>query len=88
MYNSSGAENQLSKTLKLTSSAFAIAGGVLIASNLDVSKYGFILLAMSSAQMLIASLKSNDKPMIVYAGSLLIFVDLLGIYRWIIQVRP
>lgn len=88
MYNSSGAENQLAKTLKLTSSAFAIAGGVIIASNLDISKYGFILLAMSSAQMLMASLRNNDKPMIVYAGSLLIFVDLLGIYRWIIQARP
>jgi hypothetical protein len=86
MYNLSGAEDKLLKTLKLSSSACAVAGGVMVAANLpDVSKYGFILLALSSSQLLIASLRNQDKPMIVYAGSLFFFVDLLGIYRWIIQ---
>ncbi len=88
MHNSLGTEDRLSKTLKLTSSACAIAGGVLLAANLDVSKFGFILLAMSSSQMLIASLRLNDKPTMVYAGSLFFFVDALGIYRWIFQAHP
>lgn len=88
MYNSLGAEDRLSKTLKLTSSACAVAGGVLLAANLDVSKYGFILLAMSSSQMLLASLMTKDKPTIIYAASLFFFVDALGIYRWIIQSHP
>ncbi len=87
MHNSLGAEDRLSKTLKLTSSACAVAGGVLLAANLDVSKYGFILLAMSSSQMLISSIRTNDKPTIVYAASLFFFVDTLGIYRWIFQAH-
>jgi hypothetical protein len=86
MHNLSGAEDRLSKILKLTSSVCAVAGGVMVAANLpSVSKYGFILLAMSSSQLLIASLRNQDKPMIVYAGALFFFVDSLGIYRWIIQ---
>jgi hypothetical protein len=89
MPNSSGTENQLSKILKLTSSACAVAGGTLLAANIpSVSKYGFILLAMSSSQMLVASFQTGDKPMIIYSGSLLLFVDVLGIYRWIIQSHP
>ncbi|AFY95799.1 hypothetical protein [Chamaesiphon minutus] len=83
MQHSFGAEDRLAKILKLTSSACAVAGGVLLAANLDVSKYGFILLAMSSSQMLIASIRLNDKPTIIYAGSLFFFVDTLGIFRWI-----
>jgi hypothetical protein len=85
MQNSFGAEDRLSKTLKLTSSACAVAGGVLLAANLDVSKYGFILLAMSSSQMLIASIRTKDMSMIVYSGSLFCFVDCLGILRWILK---
>jgi hypothetical protein len=84
MKNLSRSKNQLSKILKLSSSGFAIAGGSLIAANIpEVSKYGFIFLAMSSSQMLIASLWLKDKVMIIYAGSLFVFVDCLGIYRWI-----
>ncbi len=79
-------EDRLAKTLKLTSSACAVAGGVMLAANLnDISKYGFIFLALSSSQMLIASLRTKDMPMIIYSGSLFCFVDCLGIYRWILQ---
>jgi hypothetical protein len=86
MQNLSGSEDRLAKTLQLTSSACAVAGGVMLAANLnEVSKYGFIFLALSSSQMLIASLRTKDMPMIVYAGSLFFFVDCLGIYRWILK---
>ena len=79
-------KNRLAWMLKLSSSAFAIAGGSLLAANLpDISKYGFILLAMSSSQMLIASLCTKDKVMIVYAASLFLFVDCFGIYRWVLS---
>lgn len=84
MQNSFRAEDRLAKTLKLSSTACAIAGGVILAANLDVSKYGFILLAMSSSQMLLASIRLDDKPTIAYAGSLFLFVDCLGIFRWIL----
>ncbi len=85
MQNLSRSEDRLTKILKLTSSGCAVAGGVLLAANIDTSKYGFVLLAMSSSQMLIASLLTNDRPMIIYAASLFFFVDSLGIYRWVIQ---
>jgi hypothetical protein len=84
MHNLSTNEDRLAKTLKLSSSACAVAGGVMLAANLpDVSKYGFIFLALSSSQMLVASLRTNDQTMMIYSGSLFFFVDCLGIYRWI-----
>ena len=85
MQNSFGAEDRLAKILKLTSSACAVTGGVLLAANLDVSKYGFILLAMSSSQMLIASIRTQDITMMIYSGSLFCFVDCLGVFRWILK---
>ncbi len=86
MQNLSTPEDRLAKTLKLTSSACAVAGGVILAANLpNISKYGFVFLALSSSQMLVASLRIKDKSMILYSGSLFFFVDCLGMYRWIIQ---
>jgi hypothetical protein len=79
-------EDKVVKTLQLTSSACAIAGGIILAANIPaISKYGFIFLALSSSQMLIASLMTRDVPMIIYSGSLFCFVDCLGIFRWILR---
>jgi hypothetical protein len=86
MQNLSAPEDRLAKTLKLTSSACAVAGGVMLAANLpNISKYGFVFLALSSSQMLLASLRTKDTSMIIYSGSLFFFVDCLGVYRWIFQ---
>ena len=61
MQNLSVPEDKLAKTLQLTSSACAIAGGTILAANIPViSKYGFIFLALSSSQMPIASLRTKD----------------------------
>jgi hypothetical protein len=78
-------ENKFTNIIKLSSSIFAIAGGVILASNTGVSSYGFVLLALSSSQMLLANLLLNNKSMIFYAASLFFFVDCLGIYHWIIK---
>ena len=84
MQNLSVPEDKLAKTLQLTSSACAIAGGTILAANIPaISKYGFIFLSLSSSQMLIASLRTKDIQMIIYSGSLFFFVDCLGIFRWI-----
>ncbi len=86
MQNLSTPEDKLAKILKLTSSACAVAGGIMLAANLpDISKYGFVFLALSSSQMLAASLRTRDTSMMLYSGSLFFFVDCLGMYRWIIQ---
>jgi hypothetical protein len=78
--------DKLAKTLQLTSSACTICGGILLAANLaNISKYGFLILAVSSAQLLVSSLLTKNSGMIIYSGSLFLFVDCLGVYRWIIQ---
>ncbi len=74
----------LHNLLRWSSSAFALAGGILLASKTDISGYGFIFLAFSSGQLLLASLQIKDISMILYAASLFLFVDLMGIYRWLL----
>ncbi len=78
-------KNDLSEKLKISSSFFALIGGTLLASNTPSSGYGFIFLAMSSSQMLIANLQIKDKVMILYSASVFIFVDCLGVYRWLLN---
>jgi CheY-like chemotaxis protein len=75
---------RLAKILKWSSSACAIAGGILLASNTSLSGYGFIGLAASSFQMLTASFLLVDRTMVVYSGALFVFVDCLGVFRWLI----
>jgi hypothetical protein len=74
-----------SKIFRFSSSACALIGGVLLASNISLSPYGFIFLAFSSGQMLLASLQDRDMELITYSASLFIFVDCLGVYRWILS---
>jgi len=71
------------KFLKYSSTVCVVAGGVLLASNVPASRFGFIFLALSSAQLLLASLAECDRTTTFYAVSLFICVDCLGIYRWI-----
>ena len=83
--NESTSTDSFAKFLQWSSSACAIAGGIILASKIEVSGYGFIFLALSSSQMLAASIRRKNTSMIVYAGSLFVFVDCLGIYRWILK---
>ena len=68
----------------MSSSLFAIFGGVILALKLDISGYGFLFLAMSSSQLLLASILLRDKSMIFYAASIFVFVDSLGVYIWLL----
>ena len=78
-------KRKIAHVLKLISSFCAIVGGVLLASNTPSSGYGFLFLALSSSQMLVASLLIGDRSMIFYSMSLFICVDCLGIYRWLLD---
>lgn len=73
-----------SNLLKLSSSVLALVGGILLASNINISEFGFLFLALSSSQMLVASIVERDRLMIFYSASLFLFVDCLGVYRWIL----
>ena len=75
----------IAKGLQFSSSFFAVAGGTLLASNTEVSKYGFILLALSSGQMLGTSILTQNRSLMVYSASVFCFVDCLGVYRWLLQ---
>ncbi len=71
--------------LQSSSSVCALIGGILLASRLEISGYGFIFLALSSSQLLIVSILKREISMIVYAGSVFLFVDCFGVYRWVIS---
>jgi hypothetical protein len=49
--------------------------GILLASNIFISGFGFIELVASSFQVLLASFFLADKTMVIYSGALFIFVD-------------
>jgi hypothetical protein len=78
-------QNGLAKKLQLSSSACAVAGGVILASNTNISGYGFIFLALSSSQLLASSVLTKNQSLMVYAGSLFVFVDCLGMFRWLVK---
>jgi hypothetical protein len=77
--------DRIIQLLQWSSSICAVAGGIILAARTTVSGYGFIFLALSSSQMLIASIRTKNTAMIVYASSIFLFVDCLGIYRWILN---
>lgn len=76
---------EIAEILKVFSSLCALMGGVLIALKVKKSKYSFIFLALSSSQLLLASLMVRDLTLILYSASVFIFVDLLGNYRWLVS---
>lgn len=75
----------ISNSLRWSSSICALIGGIILASKTDMSGYGFIALAISSSQMLVASVLTKDQVMILYSGALFVFVDCMGIYRWLLS---
>lgn len=76
---------EISETLKISSSLCALIGGILIALKIRKSKYSFIFLALSSSQLLLASIMVRDLTLILYSVSVFLFVDVLGNYRWLIS---
>ena len=77
--------SRLNKVLRNSSSFCVLVGGILLASNTQWSKYGFIFLALSSSQFLVASILSEEWEMVVYFGGIFIFVDSLGVIRWVLS---
>lgn len=75
----------IAKLFKYSSIFCALLGGILLASNIPTSGYGFIFLALSSGQLLLASLQDRDMTTILYAAAVFVFVDCLGVYRWILN---
>ena len=74
----------LIKSLKWASCCLAVLGGILLASKTSNSGFGFIFLALSSSLMLLASWLAGDRCMVCYSGAIFLFVDCLGVYRWVL----
>ena len=77
--------HSLASFLKHSSILFTIAGGILLALNIDTSRYGFLLLAGGSSQLILASLLCGDRSLIAYSLSLFLCVDCLGVWRWVLN---
>jgi hypothetical protein len=78
-------KKQVVNLLKYSSIFCALLGGILLASNISNSGYGFIFLALSSGQLFVASIQNKDTSTVLYAASVFIFVDCLGVYRWVLN---
>lgn len=76
--------SKYTKPLRISGSICAIIGGIMLASNSNISPYGFLPLAASSSQWLISSILEKDTVLAFNSASLFLFVDLLGIYRWLL----
>lgn len=83
--NKPRSKSRLNKVLRNSSSFCVLVGGILLASNTQWSKYGFIFLALSSSQFLVASILSEEWEMVVYFGGIFVFVDSLGVIRWVLS---
>lgn len=60
-----------------------ICGGVLIALNIAISKYAFLIFLVSSISWLIQGYKNKDNALVLL-NIVFIVIDLIGIYRWLI----
>jgi hypothetical protein len=77
--------SSFAKNLQLSSTICTIAGGIMLASNTTASAYGFVLLALGSSQLFACAKLTSDRALMMYAGSLFLFVDCLGMYRWLVK---
>jgi hypothetical protein len=84
-YPTDNPRHNLAAAIQWSSSVCAVAGGVMLASHTEISGYGFIPLALSSSQLLVASLLTKNRSLTVYAGAVFLFVDCFGIYSWLIK---
>jgi drug/metabolite transporter (DMT)-like permease len=60
-----------------------IAGASLVALNLDVSGYGFLLFLASSLLWCAAGVAQRDDSLILLQATFVI-INIIGIYRWLV----
>ena len=74
----------LAKKLRAISTICTILGGSVLALKIKISPYGFLILAIGSSSLFVSSWLERDASLMRYAGSLFLFVDFLGICRWVL----
>ena len=73
-----------SKFFILSSSFCGLVGGSMVASKTSITGYGFVPLALSSSQMLLASLLMRNWFLVCQSSCIFIFVDCIGIVNWLL----
>lgn len=68
--------------MKWSGTITGISGGTLLAANLSISGYGFILFFYSSVAWLWAGYRMRENS-IILLNIVYILINLLGIYRWL-----
>jgi hypothetical protein len=61
--------------------ATGILGGLLLASNISYSHYGFLIFLTSASAWIIQGYRNKDNALIIL-NTFFIAIDCLGIYRW------
>ena len=69
--------------LKWFGTATGLIGAVILALNLPISGWGWILFAASSATWTLAGVLMREASLVLLQGGFLV-VDLVGIWRWLI----
>ncbi|OEJ63861.1 hypothetical protein [Magnetovibrio blakemorei] len=68
---------------KWTGTLFGVTGAALVALNLPVSGWGFVLFLVSSVSWAIAGVVMHERSLLLL-NAVFIIINLLGIYRWLI----
>ena len=68
---------------KWIGTAAGIAGAIMVALNMDVSGYGFLLFLASSLLWCAAGVAQRDDSLILLQATFVI-INLIGIYRWLV----
>jgi len=60
-----------------------LAAALLLSSNIEISRYGFLIFLFGHIVLTVLFWRLKDKPMFVQ-NFFFLFVDAWGIYRWFI----
>lgn len=74
-------EEQKLKIFDWTGAAFGIAGAILIALNLGVNWYGYLLFMVSSVCYSYVGWKTNKSGLMVMS-LLYIIINVMGLFQW------
>jgi len=69
--------------LKWLGTLTGVAGAAILALNIPISGWGWVLFAISAFAWTVAGLAQRDASLVVLQGAFLL-VDLIGIWRWLI----
>jgi len=78
-----GRRVRLLEILKWFGTLTGVAGATILALNIAISGWGWVLFALSALAWTIAGMAQRDASLVVLQGAFLV-VDLIGVWRWLI----